>query len=82
MLPCMETSSKVRGRWGDRRTLRAYIAGGEWRRYARGGPPIPTLRVNGAELYHEVRVDGAPVLLILGMTGDAGHRSSPRMELE
>jgi pimeloyl-ACP methyl ester carboxylesterase len=34
---------------------------------------MPTLTVNGAELYHEVRGDGAPVLLILGMTGDAGH---------
>lgn len=35
--------------------------------------PMPTLAVNGAELYHEVRGDGPPVLLIMGMTGDAGH---------
>ena len=34
---------------------------------------MPTLAVNGAELYHEVRGDGPPLLLIMGMTGDAGH---------
>jgi pimeloyl-ACP methyl ester carboxylesterase len=34
---------------------------------------MPTITVNGAELYHEVRGDGPPVLLIMGMTGDAGH---------
>jgi pimeloyl-ACP methyl ester carboxylesterase len=31
------------------------------------------LVVNGTELYHEVRGDGPPVLLIMGATGDAGH---------
>ncbi len=34
---------------------------------------MPTITVNGAELYHEVRGDGPPVLLIMGGTGDAGH---------
>ena len=34
---------------------------------------MPTLAINGAELYHEVRGDGPPVLMIMGMTGDAGH---------
>ncbi len=34
---------------------------------------MPLLRVNGAELYHEVRGDGPAVLLIMGMTGDGGH---------
>jgi pimeloyl-ACP methyl ester carboxylesterase len=29
--------------------------------------------VNGAELYHEVRGSGPPVLLIMGFTGDGGH---------
>ena len=29
--------------------------------------------VNGAELYHEVRGSGPPVLLIMGATGDGGH---------
>ena len=31
------------------------------------------LKVNGAELYHEVRGAGPPVLLIMGATGDGGH---------
>ena len=31
------------------------------------------IAVNGAELYHEVRCEGPSVLLIMGMTGDAGH---------
>jgi pimeloyl-ACP methyl ester carboxylesterase len=31
------------------------------------------LTVNGAELYHEVRGTGPPVLLIMGATGDGGH---------
>ena len=34
---------------------------------------MPLLSVDGAELYHEVRGDGPPVLLIMGMTGDGGH---------
>jgi pimeloyl-ACP methyl ester carboxylesterase len=34
---------------------------------------MPTLVVNGVELYYEVRGAGPPVLLIMGMTGDAGH---------
>jgi pimeloyl-ACP methyl ester carboxylesterase len=34
---------------------------------------MPTLAVNGAELYHQVRGEGPPVLLIMGATGDAGH---------
>ncbi len=39
----------------------------------KGGWVMTTITVNGAELYHEVRGDGPPVLLIMGMTGDAGH---------
>ena len=31
------------------------------------------LRVNGTDIYHEVRGSGPPVLFISGMTGDAGH---------
>jgi pimeloyl-ACP methyl ester carboxylesterase len=34
---------------------------------------MPTVRVNGAELYHEIRGSGPPVLLIMGGTGDGGH---------
>ena len=34
---------------------------------------MPTITVNGAELYYEVRGDGPPVLLIMGATGDGGH---------
>lgn len=34
---------------------------------------MPTIRVNGAEIYYEVRGDGPPVLFIMGATGDAGH---------
>jgi pimeloyl-ACP methyl ester carboxylesterase len=29
--------------------------------------------VNGANLYHEVRGSGPPVLFIAGATGDGGH---------
>ena len=32
-----------------------------------------TVRVNGTDLYHEVRGSGPVVLFISGMTGDAGH---------
>lgn len=34
---------------------------------------MPAVRVNGAEIYHEVRGSGPPVLFIMGTTGDAGH---------
>ena len=34
---------------------------------------MPTVSVNGAELYHEIRGSGPPVLLIMGATGDGGH---------
>jgi pimeloyl-ACP methyl ester carboxylesterase len=34
---------------------------------------MPMVSVNGAELYHEVRGSGPPVLLIMGATGDGGH---------
>jgi pimeloyl-ACP methyl ester carboxylesterase len=34
---------------------------------------MPTVTVNGTELYYEVRGTGAPVLLIMGATGDGGH---------
>ena len=34
---------------------------------------MPRVTVNGAELYHEVRGTGPPVLLIMGATGDGGH---------
>ena len=34
---------------------------------------MPSVIVNGAELYHEVRGTGPPVLLIMGATGDGGH---------
>jgi pimeloyl-ACP methyl ester carboxylesterase len=34
---------------------------------------MPTLTINGTELYHEVRGVGPPVLLIIGATGDGGH---------
>jgi pimeloyl-ACP methyl ester carboxylesterase len=32
-----------------------------------------SVRVNGADLYHEIRGSGATLLFISGMTGDAGH---------
>jgi hypothetical protein len=36
------------------------------------------IRVNGAQLHHEVRGVGPPVLLIImGVTGDAGHFERP-----
>jgi pimeloyl-ACP methyl ester carboxylesterase len=34
---------------------------------------MPSVTVNGTELYHEVRGTGPPVLLIMGATGDGGH---------
>jgi pimeloyl-ACP methyl ester carboxylesterase len=34
---------------------------------------MPMVSVNRAELYHEVRGSGPPVLLIMGATGDGGH---------
>jgi pimeloyl-ACP methyl ester carboxylesterase len=34
---------------------------------------MPTVTVNGAELYYEIRGAGPPVLLIMGATGDGGH---------
>jgi pimeloyl-ACP methyl ester carboxylesterase len=34
---------------------------------------MPMITVNDTELYHEVRGDGSPVLLIMGATGDCGH---------
>jgi hypothetical protein len=34
---------------------------------------MPTVTVNGTELYHEIRGTGPPVLLIMGATGDGGH---------
>jgi pimeloyl-ACP methyl ester carboxylesterase len=34
---------------------------------------MPTVTVNGAELYYEIRGTGPPVLLIMGATGDGGH---------
>jgi pimeloyl-ACP methyl ester carboxylesterase len=34
---------------------------------------MPVISVNGAELYHEVRGEGAAVLLVMGASGDAGH---------
>ena len=34
---------------------------------------MPTVAVNGAELYYEVRGTGPTVLLIMGATGDGGH---------
>jgi pimeloyl-ACP methyl ester carboxylesterase len=34
---------------------------------------MPSVTVNGAELYHEVRGTGPPVLLIMGATGEGGH---------
>jgi pimeloyl-ACP methyl ester carboxylesterase len=34
---------------------------------------MPTVTVNGTELYYEIRGMGPPVLLIMGATGDGGH---------
>jgi pimeloyl-ACP methyl ester carboxylesterase len=34
---------------------------------------VPTLRVNGVELYHERKGTGPPLLFIMGATGDGGH---------
>ena len=34
---------------------------------------MPRVTVNGTELFYEVRGAGAPVLLIMGATGDGGH---------
>jgi hypothetical protein len=33
---------------------------------------MPRIKANGAELYHERRGDGPPVLLIMGATRDGG----------
>ena len=33
---------------------------------------MPLLEINGTDIYHEVRGDGPPVLLIMGATGDGG----------
>ena len=34
---------------------------------------MPSVIVNGTELYYEIRGTGPPVLLIMGSTGDGGH---------
>lgn len=34
---------------------------------------MPIVAVNGAELYHEIRGEGPPLLMIMGATGDGGH---------
>ena len=34
---------------------------------------MPIVRVNGTEIYHEIRGTGPPALLVMGATGDAGH---------
>ena len=34
---------------------------------------MPTVTVNGTELYHEIRGSGPTVLLIMGGSGDGGH---------
>ena len=34
---------------------------------------MTTVRVNGTELYYEIRGTGAPVLMVMGASGDAGH---------
>jgi pimeloyl-ACP methyl ester carboxylesterase len=34
---------------------------------------MPSVNVNGTELYYEIRGAGPPVLLIMGATGDGGH---------
>src|SRR3954452_1656225 len=34
---------------------------------------MPQTSVNGTELYYEIRGTGAPVLLVMGGSGDAGH---------
>ena len=34
---------------------------------------MPRTSVNGTELYYEIRGTGAPVLLIMGGSGDGGH---------
>lgn len=73
---CTDTS--IHSAWGvsvaarEVRPMRAAARGGGWRERSEG-PPMPTASVNGAELYYEVRDDGPPLLLIMGMTGDAGH---------
>jgi pimeloyl-ACP methyl ester carboxylesterase len=43
-------------------------------RYRRpGATQMPSVPVNGTELYYEIRGTGPPVLLIMGATGDGGH---------
>ena len=34
---------------------------------------MPRASVNGTELYYEIRGTGAPLLLIMGASGDGGH---------
>src|SRR6187431_1884048 len=34
---------------------------------------MPRTSVNGTELYYEIRGTGAPVLLVMGGSGDGGH---------
>jgi pimeloyl-ACP methyl ester carboxylesterase len=34
---------------------------------------MPLTTVNGTELYYEIRGTGAPVLMVMGASGDAGH---------
>ena len=38
-----------------------------------GAEQMPSVIVNGTELYYEIRGVGPPVLLIMGATGDGGH---------
>jgi pimeloyl-ACP methyl ester carboxylesterase len=34
---------------------------------------MPSVNVNGTELYYEIRGTGAPLLMVMGGSGDAGH---------
>jgi pimeloyl-ACP methyl ester carboxylesterase len=34
---------------------------------------MPKINVNGTEIYYEIRGTGAPILLVMGGSGDAGH---------
>lgn len=45
------------------------------------GTIAATIRVNGAELYHEIRGSGPPLVFIQGMTGDGGafHQVAERL---
>jgi hypothetical protein len=42
-------------------------------RKAAGAAQMPSVIVNGTELYYEIRGAGSPVLLIMGAAGDGGH---------